>query len=669
MGNHLWQSTLFGLFIVLIVIFLKKGDAGTRYIIGWVGLIKFVLPSSFLFLFFINHKPAPYYENVIELESTSSSNVNLAEPFILINQPGTFFEEAVTVKRSVPPIGLSTLDVLGIIWLSVALLIFARWQYVLCRFIGEIKFNSQPFTDSLNLKMTQLRDRIGLSKKVSGYLINKNIEPGSFGVFSPKLIIPSALIQELTQKELELVLLHELIHIKRRDNLWSFLQKVFFCILWFNPLIWWLNRRLMWESEKMCDEGVLKFSEGHSTYTKCILKVTRYCIGRKIVGYSGMSDIDLESRMENIIEFNRHRFSRETLRRFLIVSVVFFLVLTTAASGFMTHRIKPSARNFEAYNQYFLGRSHWMKRAVWILENEQNEERLRAAVKHFEQAITLNPKQALAYAGLADVYLNSPSRMLGITFNEKKAHAEKAANMAMVLNPNLAEARASIGQVKQYYYKDYKGAEREYQRAIELNSRYASAHNRYADLLFYQFGRLDEALVASRKTVELEPSSPYYNRHLGSMLTFSHKYDAAIQQYQRTIELEPNYPDVWVWMGLTFDYLNEFEDSLTAKMRWTELVDGDKEMQLFYVSLLEEHARTGKPVTPPPELVKYFEKWGWTVFLYAYLGHKEKTMELLEAQNQSYGFMKYYPAYDFLHSEPRFIELLQRAKTSTASGS
>ncbi len=49
MGNHLWQSTLFGVFIVLIILLLKKASANTRYIVGWIGLIKFILPSAFLY--------------------------------------------------------------------------------------------------------------------------------------------------------------------------------------------------------------------------------------------------------------------------------------------------------------------------------------------------------------------------------------------------------------------------------------------------------------------------------------------------------------------------------------------------------------------------------------------------------------------------------------------
>lgn len=165
-----------------------------------------------------------------------------------------------------------------------------------------------------------------------------------------------------------------------------------------------------------------------------------------------------------------------------------------------------------------------------------------------------------------------------------------------------------------------------------------------------------------KKSVELEPFSTYYNWHLGNRLTFAHQYDAAIQQYQRVLEIDPNHSDSLVWMGLSFGLLKKFEDAKNAGIRHAELTGGDVELSLLYNSLVEEHARTGEPVTPPPDLVKYMETWGWTTLLYAWLGHKDKTLELLEERGRygSYVFMKYYPAFDFLRSEPRFIELLQK---------
>ncbi len=302
-----------------------------------------------------------------------------------------------------------------------------------------------------------------------------------------------------------------------------------------------------------------------------------------------------------------------------------------------------------------------MKRIIWTLNYKDNEELLLAALKHFKEAIALDPNYALAYTGLVDVYFWIRSRSLGIEWIERKALIEEAANKAMALDPNLAETRTSLGAVRERIYDDYKGAEREYRHAIELNPKYAPAHFQYGELLFYQLGRLEEALVEARTTVELEPYSPNYNRFLGTMLTYARQYDAAIQQCKRVLELDETFSDVWVWLGIIYNFLKKFEDAKNANVRFAELTGGDKEMARLYTSLMEEYTRTGEPVTPPPELIKYFKKWNWITYLYAYLGHKEKTLELLEERGGgSYGRLKYYPVYDFIRSEPRFIAILQK---------
>ena len=490
---------------------------------------------------------------------------------------------------------------LGIIWLGVGLLIFGRWSYVLCRFLREIKSNSHPFSDSLNKKLHQLRDKIRLRKPVSGYLINCNIEPGSFGLISPRIIIPAGLIKELTPGELELVLLHELFHIKHKDNIWSFLQKLFSCAFWFNPIVWWFNRHLIWESEKICDEGVLNFSECNSTYAESILKVTRYCVGRKILGYSGMNDFDLKNRIENIVSFNRKGISKDALNRFLIVIVVTFLVITTAASGFLIHSVKPSFNIFEAYNQnFFSGRHRFDQRGH---PGKQSEEDLMAAMKHFKEAIALNPNNALAYSGLADVYNFLPEKVPGINKDDVRAQAEEAVKKALALDPNLAEAHASSGYYKFVFQNDFYGAERDFQRAIELNPEYVRAHHFYAGILRLM-GHNDEALAERRIVYELEPNSPHYSGTLAVELAFTRQYDDAINQFQRTIELDSDQVITWFVLGETYLYVNKFEDATRAFVRFAELTGENKEVMQQYVSLIEEHKRSGEPVSPPPELVK-----------------------------------------------------------------
>ena len=271
----------------------------------------------------------------------------------------------------------------------------------------------------------------------------------------------------------------------------------------------------------------------------------------------------------------------------------------------------------------------------------------------------MDPDYALAYSGLADVYLVLPDYTPDINKVDVKAKAEDAIMKALTLGPGLTEAHTSFGFLNESFYGDYIVAEKEYQRAIELNPRYAPAHYRYSYLLTH-LGRLEESVAEARMALELEPFSLIYHVALGSMLTFARQYDSAIKNYQRAIELDSNNADAWLWLMITYICIEEFEDARKAQSRWAEIVGIEKELALLFVSLVEEHVRTGEPVSPPPELEKIFALMGWKKPLYAYLGHMEKTIALFEEQDGSLHYMRYFPAYDFIRSEPRFIELIQK---------
>ena len=100
-------------------------------------------------------------------------------------------------------------------------------------------------------------------------------------------------------------------------------------------------------------------------------------------------------------------------------------------------------------------------------------------------------QHALAYAVLADAYATSPGYS-ATPVSEVVPKAREAASRAIALDPNLAEAHASLANIRMSFNKDSAGAEKEFQQAIELNPNYPTAHHWYA-LLLGNLGRFDEA--------------------------------------------------------------------------------------------------------------------------------------------------------------------------------
>ncbi len=153
---------------------------------------------------------------------------------------------------------------------------------------------------------------------------------------------------------------------------------------------------------------------------------------------------------------------------------------------------KSYTANPEAYQDYLRGRYWW---------NKATEDGLNKGVEYFQQAIEKDPTYALAYSGLADSYTSFTSNSLRPAA-ETYPRAKEAALKALQIDDSLSEAHSSLAGVKANYELDWSGAEKESQRAIELNPSYATAHQRYALTLLHS-GRLE----ASRCRGETSPGT------------------------------------------------------------------------------------------------------------------------------------------------------------------
>src|ERR1019366_4254923 len=186
--------------------------------------------------------------------------------------------------------------------------------------------------------------------------------------------------------------------------------------------------------------------------------------------------------------------------------------------------------NPEALEAYLKGRYFW---------NKRTKDGLERAIEYLNQAISDDPNYALAYSGLADCYDLVPD-YAEISSAEALPKAKAAALKAIELDDTLAEAHTSLAGFLHDYDWDFRGAEKEYRRVLELNPNYSVAYDWYADLLS-ELGRHEEAIAQNNRARELDPLSIYINRDLGRVLGRARQYDRAIEQYGRTLELDPNF--------------------------------------------------------------------------------------------------------------------------------
>src|SRR2546427_7040700 len=189
---------------------------------------------------------------------------------------------------------------------------------------------------------------------------------------------------------------------------------------------------------------------------------------------------------------------------------------------------KPS-ENSEAYEIYLLGRFEL---------NKFTEEGFTKSVQHFQQAIALDPKFALAYASLADAY-NTIGYWGYLAPKDAFPEAKRAAQMALNIDPDLAEAHGALGYVEFQYEWKFKEAEIEFKEAIRLNPNSVSARLRFFEYLF-DFQRAQEAHEQLERARELDPLSIQIAYYYAAVSWFERDFDRAIEQLQKTISMEPN---------------------------------------------------------------------------------------------------------------------------------
>src|SRR5215470_17582629 len=178
---------------------------------------------------------------------------------------------------------------------------------------------------------------------------------------------------------------------------------------------------------------------------------------------------------------------------------------------------KHPTESTEAHELYLKGRFFW---------NKRTRENFEKAITYFQQAIEKDTSYALAYSGMADCYALLANYGADPP-NETMPKAKAAALKALQIDPNLAEAHASLAQILHDYDWDYAGAQREIDRAIELNPNYATAHQLRAEFLSVQ-GRHEEAIAEAKRALELDPLSIIINRILGDVYLQARRYDEAI---------------------------------------------------------------------------------------------------------------------------------------------
>ncbi|MGB7070250.1 MAG: tetratricopeptide repeat protein [Pyrinomonadaceae bacterium] len=233
---------------------------------------------------------------------------------------------------------------------------------------------------------------------------------------------------------------------------------------------------------------------------------------------------------------------------------------------------KPPTDNTEAYKLYATGRYFW---------NKRTDDSRRKAIELFEQAIRLDPNFALAYVGLADCYVLGGYGS-SMTLDEKMDRARRAATQALQIDPSLADAHASLALINFTYDWNFAGAEKGFERAIELNPNFAGAHHWLADYLVTR-GRFDEALAEMAKAKDIDPTSLAIQRDLGRVYYFRREPDRAIAHLTRALEMDENFFPAVLSLGGVYLQKGSYDEAIIKLKQADEIVQGSALTRAYLV--------------------------------------------------------------------------------------
>ena len=317
---------------------------------------------------------------------------------------------------------------------------------------------------------------------------------------------------------------------------------------------------------------------------------------------------------------------------------------------------KRHTENSEAYHLYLKGRYSWNRRTV---------KGFNQGLRYFNEAVAVDDRYALAYAGLADCYV-------GLTVGnelparEGLAAARRAAVKALELDEMVADAHAALAYVEMLSW-NWSEADAEFRRAVELNPNSVLTRTRYSSYLAI-LGQTERAVWEAEQALDTDPLSPLMHVSAGRIFFYARRYESAIERCRDALEMESSFGPAHGLLALVYERMGRHEEAIAEMRQAVGLLRDDPEALgilgfLYGVSGRSQQAR--KVLGELRELSK--RKYVTPLYMacvHIGLREKEAAFKLLfqtyEERSPILTHMTVLPIFDFLRPDPRFTNLLSR---------
>jgi serine/threonine-protein kinase len=362
----------------------------------------------------------------------------------------------------------------------------------------------------------------------------------------------------------------------------------------------------------------------------------------------------VDARTGNLIwgnQYNRKQTDLVSLQSDLASDVS--AKLRTKLTGTEEQKVRKShTENSEAYKLYLQGR---------FFANKRTPKDSQRAIECFQQAVSLDPKYALAYGGIGmgyaylAIYGYSPAK-------EVFPKARENATKAIELDNNLAEPHLTLGLIAFLQDHDFAAWERELKRALELNPSSTDAHRLTALRLLF-LGKFEESIAEVKRALEIEPLSIAGNINYSYCLFYSGRVDESEKQTLKTIELSPDFWMSHYYLSQIYRFQKRYAEAADQLAKAKEYRGESEAARL----IKETFAKAGwqgllQEITLHPEPFRLYQ-YDLATF-YAELGDKHNALvklnQSVDDSEQFIGFIKIDPFTKPLQDDPRFTEIVRK---------
>jgi TonB family protein len=317
--SHLWLSTLVLALALIAALGLPRLRARTRFLIVFLGLAKFFVPSGLLIWLSESART-----KILTMLGWEREQLPVAVSFIF-DSPVDMNVYAGTASELACIVFLA--------WASGAGALFAM-ALVRRRILLHHLFSSssEPAAREARIFARIQSDRPA-RKRASLRTTKATTSPAVVGVLRPIVFLPQGSTDSLSDAEVESVLTHEIAHILRFDNLTAVLQMIASALFWFHPLVWFAHVRLLIERELACDEAVIDLELAPADYVSGVLKICRRAAAPRVAAVACMRSAHLSERMEYVMRYGALRSRLFSHRKVSLLAAGVVVLATVAAAS------------------------------------------------------------------------------------------------------------------------------------------------------------------------------------------------------------------------------------------------------------------------------------------------------------------------------------------------